>query len=53
LKFLRWLNAEFPGDAPLHLIMDNYGTHKHANVKAWLKRNPRFVLQFVPPVPVG
>ncbi len=43
LKFLRRLNAEFPGDVPLHLIMDNYGTHKHAKVKAWLKRHPRFV----------
>jgi transposase len=48
LKFLRRLNAEFPGDVPLHLIMDNYGTHKHAKVKAWLKRNPRFVPHFVP-----
>ena len=33
---------------PLHLIMDNYGTHKHANVQAWLKRHPRFVPHFVP-----
>src|SRR5215467_5102759 len=48
LKFLRHINAEFPGDVPLHLIMDNYGTHKHAKVKAWLKRNPRFVPHFVP-----
>src|ERR1022692_2670320 len=48
LKFLRRLNAEFPGDVPLHLIMDNYGTHKHAKVKAWMKRNPRFVPHFVP-----
>ncbi len=48
LKFLRRINAEFPGDVPLHLIMDNYGTHKHAKVKAWLKRNPRFVSHFVP-----
>ena len=48
LKFLRRLNTEFPGDVPLHLIMDNYGTHKHAKVKAWLKRNPRFVPHFVP-----
>ncbi len=30
LKFLRRLDTEFPGDVPLHLIMDNYGTHKHA-----------------------
>jgi len=48
LKFLRRLNTAFPGDVPLHLIMDNYGTHKHAKVKAWLKRNPRFVSHFVP-----
>src|SRR5271154_1260262 len=48
LKFLRRLNLEFPGDVPLHLVMDNYGTHKHAKVKAWLKRNPRFVPHFVP-----
>jgi transposase len=48
LRFLRQLNTEFPGDVPLHLIMDNYGTHKHAKVKARLKRNPRFVSHFVP-----
>jgi transposase len=48
LKFLRTLDAEFPGKVPLHLIMDNYGTHKHENVRAWLKRHPRFVLHFVP-----
>src|SRR5579864_5932353 len=48
LKFLRRINAEFPGKVPLHLIMDNYGTHTHAKVKAWLKRNPRFVPHFVP-----
>ncbi len=48
LKFLRLLDAEFPGDIPLHLITDNYGTHKHSKVKAWLKRHPRFVAHFVP-----
>ena len=48
LKFLRRLDTEFPGDIPLHLVMDNYGTHKHPNVKAWLKRHPRFVSHFVP-----
>src|SRR5215207_2717290 len=48
LKFLRRLDTELPGDVPLHLIMDNYGTHKHAKVKAWLKRHPRFVPHFVP-----
>ena len=48
LKFLRTIDKEFPGKVPLHLIMDNYGTHKHENVRAWLKRHPRFVLHFVP-----
>ena len=48
LRFLRTLDSEFPGEVRLHLIMDNYGTHKHAKVRAWLKRHPRFVLHFVP-----
>lgn len=48
LKFLRVLDNEFPGDVPLHLILDNYATHKHARVQAWLKRHPRFVVHFVP-----
>ncbi len=48
LKFLRRLDREFPGTVPLHLIMDNYGTHKHEKVREWLKRHPRFVPHFVP-----
>ena len=48
LKFLRRLDIEFPGQVPLHLVMDNYGTHKHEKVKQWLKRHPRFVPHFVP-----
>src|SRR5215472_11785493 len=48
LRFLRTLDEEFPGEVPLHLIVDNYGTHKHPKVKAWLKSHPRFVLHFVP-----
>jgi transposase/transcriptional regulator with XRE-family HTH domain len=48
LKFLRRLDVEFPGAVALHLVMDNYGTHKHPNVQAWLKRHPRFVPHFVP-----
>jgi transposase/transcriptional regulator with XRE-family HTH domain len=48
LKFLRRLDVEFPGEVALHLVMDNYGTHKHPNVQAWLKRHPRFVPHFVP-----
>ena len=48
LKFLRRIDAEFPGDIVLHLVMDNYGTHKHPTVRAWMKRHPRFVPHFVP-----
>jgi transposase len=48
LKFLERLDEEFPGDVPLHLIMDNYGTHKQPKVQGWLKRHPRFVPHFVP-----
>ena len=48
LKFLRRLDTEFPGNVPLHLILDHYGTRQHAQVKTWLKRHPRFVAHFVP-----
>jgi transposase len=47
LKFLRRLDREFPGDRELHLILDNYGTHKTPEVKSWLKRHRRFVPHFV------
>ncbi len=48
LKFLRRLDAEFPGNVSLHLIMDNYGTHQHPKVQAWLKRHRRFKFHFTP-----
>ena len=48
LKFLRTLDREFPGGQELHLIVDNYRTHKHANVDAWLAKHPRFQLHFTP-----
>ena len=48
LKFLRRLDREFPGDVPLHLIMDNYGTHKHPKVQAWWTRHRRFEFHFTP-----
>jgi transposase len=48
LKFLKHLDKEFPAELELHLVMDNYGTHKHPKVQNWLKRNPRFVPHFVP-----
>jgi transposase len=48
LKFLKRLDAEFPGEIILHLVMDNYGTHTHPRVQAWLKRHSRFRSHFVP-----
>ncbi|MBA2462011.1 MAG: IS630 family transposase [Actinobacteria bacterium] len=48
LKFLRHLDREFPAELDLHLIVDNYRTHKHDNVNAWLAKHPRFHLHFTP-----
>jgi transposase len=48
LKFLRVLDREFPRSLQLHLIVDNYGTHNHPNVRAWLEKHPRFHLHFTP-----
>jgi transposase len=48
LKFLRRLDREFPGNRQLHLVLDNYGTHKTPEVQAWLKRHRRFVPHFIP-----
>lgn len=48
LKFLRRIDREFSGKSPLHLVLDNYGTHSTAEVKAWLKKHPRFVMHYVP-----
>jgi transposase len=48
LKFLRQMDREFPGERELHLILDNYGTHKTPEVKNWLKRHRRFVVHFIP-----
>ena len=48
LKFLRQLHRAFPRCLALHLILDNYGTHKHPAVRAWLAAHPRFTLHFTP-----
>jgi len=48
MKFLRTLDREFPPELDLHLILDNYGTHTHENVKKWLAKHPRFHLHFIP-----
>jgi transposase len=48
LKFLRLIARSAPADKEVHIICDNYATHKHAKVKAWQKRNPRFHFHFTP-----
>lgn len=48
LRFLRRLDEEFPAPTPLHLVLDNYGTHKYLKVKAWFDRHPRFMAHFIP-----
>jgi hypothetical protein len=53
LRFLRCLDQEFPGAIPLHLVLDNYGTHQHPRVQTWLQRHPASFLILSPPVPVG
>jgi DDE superfamily endonuclease len=42
------LDQETPPTRPLHLIVDNYATHKHPTVLRWLKRHPRFHMHFIP-----
>jgi transposase len=48
LKFLRRVDGEFPQELTIHLVMDNYGTHKTPAVQRWLARHRRFVPHFVP-----
>jgi transposase len=48
IRFLKRIDAETPNGLMLHLIVDNYGTHKHPRVQSWLQRHPRFHLHFIP-----
>lgn len=48
LGFLRTIEANVPKDLDIHLIVDNYSTHKHARVKAWLAARPRWHIHFTP-----
>jgi transposase len=48
VKFLRVIDAEVPDGLNVHLILDNYATHKHPNVTKWLAQHPRFHLHFTP-----
>ena len=48
MKFLRLLDREFPGQRELHLILDNYGTHKTDIIRKWFAKRPRFHVHFTP-----
>jgi transposase len=48
IKFLKHIDASTDPEAELHLIADNYATHKHPKVKRWLERHPRFHMHFTP-----
>ena len=48
ISFLRHIDSVVPGELDIHLILDNYGTHKTAKVKQWLTRHPRFHCHFTP-----
>ena len=48
LRFLRTIDREVPKGLQIHLILDNYCTHKHENVTKWLAKHPRFHLHYIP-----
>jgi len=48
IRFLNKINRETPAGRELHLIVDNYATHKHPKVRAWLEQHPRFHFHFTP-----
>ena len=48
IRFLKLIDEATPRDQDLHLIVDNYATHKHPNVQRWLRRHPRFRVHFTP-----
>ena len=48
IRFLNAIEAAVPAGKVVHVILDNYGTHKHPKVRAWLARHPRFAFHFTP-----
>jgi transposase len=48
LRFLKMVDRNTPTEFDLHLVVDNYATHKHPNIKEWLKRHTRFQFHFTP-----
>ena len=48
VSFLRTIEKAVPADLEIHIVLDDYATHKHPKVKAWLAARPRWHLHFVP-----
>ena len=48
LDFLKQIDANVPPDLDVHIVMDNYATHKTALIRAWLARRPRYHIHFTP-----
>ena len=48
LRFLEKIDAATPAKTPIHLILDNYGTHKHPEVRSWFKEHPRYHVHYTP-----
>ena len=48
ISFLNLINRNVPEDKDIHVITDNYSTHKHEKVKNWFKRHKRFHIHFTP-----
>jgi len=48
IRFLKTIDQQTPPGLNLHIVIDNYGTHKHPRVQSWLQRHPRFHLHFTP-----
>src|SRR5256712_9396198 len=48
IRFLNAIEAEVPVGKVVHVILDNYGTHKHLKVREWLRRHPRFMFHYTP-----
>lgn len=48
LQFLRHIESQVPADLDIHLVLDNYATHKHPKVRVWLAQRPRFVVHYTP-----
>jgi len=48
IRFLNQIERDIPAGKAIHVILDNYCTHKHSNVRQWLERHPRWTFHFIP-----